>query len=91
MAKMAYAEAAATPALERATHVYVKQGGVGPPLADNYAGTYLVLEKGSKAFRLQLGERTEVVSRHVTCSPPGEDQDHLQNFRRSLGSYVAGT
>ena len=91
MAKRAYAEAAATPALERATHVYVKQGGVGPPLADNYAGTYLVLEKGSKAFRLQLGERTEVVSRHVTCSPPGEDQDHLHNFRRSLGSYVAGT
>ena len=36
--------------------------GMGLPLADNYAGPYLVLEKGPKVFKLQLGERTEVVS-----------------------------
>ena len=34
-----------------------------PPLADNYVGPYLVLKKGPKVFKLQLGERTEVFSR----------------------------
>ena len=63
-AKWTYAEAAATPALDGATHVYVQRGGVGPPLVDNYAGPYLVLEKGPK-----------VVSRdrlkpHVGLAPP---------------------
>ena len=43
--KRSYAEVAATPALENSTHVYVRRGGVGAPLADNYAGPYLVLEK----------------------------------------------
>ena len=62
-AKRTYAEAAATPVLNGATHVYLQCGGVGPPLVDNYAGPYLVLEKGPKVFKLQLGERTEVVSR----------------------------
>ena len=49
-AKPTHAEAATTPALERATQVYVLLVGVGPPLADNYAGPYLVLEKGPKVF-----------------------------------------
>ena len=50
--KGTYAEAAATPALDGSTHVYVQCGGVGPPLADNYAGPYLVPEKGPKVFKL---------------------------------------
>ena len=62
-AKPTYAEAAATPALNGATHVYVQRRGVGPSLADNYTGPYLVLEKGSKVFKLQLGTWQEVVSR----------------------------
>ena len=41
----------------------MQRGGVGPPLADNYAVPYLMLEKGPKVFKLQLGQRTEVVSR----------------------------
>ena len=61
-AKPTYTEAAATPALDGAPHVYVQCGGVGPPLADNYAGHYLVLEKGPKVFKLHLGTRQEVVS-----------------------------
>ena len=74
-AKRTYAEAAATPALDGATHVYVQCGSVGPPLADNYAGPYLVLEKGPKVFKLQLGTLQEVVSRdrlkpHVAMAPP---------------------
>ena len=62
-AKRTYAEAAATPALDGATHVYVQRSGVGLPLADNYAGPYLVLEKGAKVFKLQVGTRKEVITR----------------------------
>ena len=42
----------------------MQRWGVGPPLADKYVGPSLVLEKVPKVFKLQLGERTEVVSRH---------------------------
>ena len=63
VAKRTYAETAATLALDGATHVYVQRGGVGPPLADNYAGPYLVLEKGAKVFKLQVGTRKEVITR----------------------------
>ena len=74
-AKPTYAEAAATPALDGATHVYVQRRGVGPSLADNYTGPYLVLEKGSKVFKLQVGTREEVITRdrlkpHVGLAPP---------------------
>ena len=73
-AKRTCAEAAATPALDGVTHVYVQRGGVGPPLGDNYAGPYVVLEKG-KVFKLQPGTRQEVMSRdrlkpHVGMAPP---------------------
>ena len=48
----------------------MQRGGVGLPLADNY----LVLEKGPKVFKLQLDERTEVVSNrlkpHAGQAPP---------------------
>ena len=63
-AKWTYAQAATTPALERATHIYMQRGGVGTHCwRTNYAGPYMVLEKGPKVFKLQLGERTKVVSR----------------------------
>ena len=73
-AKQSYAEAAATPALDGASHVYMQRGVVGPPLADNYAGPYLVLEKGPKVFKLQVGTREDVISRdwlkpHVGLAP----------------------
>ena len=32
-------------------------------MADKYNGPYKVLEKGNKAWKLQVGERVEVVSR----------------------------
>ena len=79
MVKKTYAEAAATPALERDTHVYVRRGGVVQPLEDNYAGPYLVLEKDPKVFKILMGEREEVVSRlwplslHARARPPGRN------------------
>ena len=39
----------------------MQRRGVGPPLADNYSGPYLVLEKGPKLFKIQMGEREEVM------------------------------
>ena len=48
---------------------------MGPSLVDNYTGPYLVLEKGSKVFKLQVGTREEVITRdrlkpHVGLAPP---------------------
>ena len=43
---------------------------------DNYVGPYLVLEKGPKVFKLQVGTREEVITRdrlkpHLGLAPPG--------------------
>ena len=37
--------------------------GAAKPLADNYEGPFRVLERGTKSFKLQLGERVCAVSR----------------------------
>ena len=36
---------------------------MGLPLAFNYVGSYLVLEKGPKVFKLQVGTREEYITR----------------------------
>jgi len=62
--KRTYAEAAAGgPKLEGATWVFVRRGGQGTPLADNYAGPFRLLECREKTGHVQMGERVEVVSR----------------------------
>ena len=43
--------------------VYVVKGGASKPMTDKYSGPYRVLERGNKAWKLQVGERVEVVSR----------------------------
>ncbi len=53
-----YAEVAAQPpntGLQAASYVYVRRGGVGPPLASPYAGPYKVLQAGPKYFVLEVG------------------------------------
>ena len=59
-----YAEAACTPsaALLTASHVYVRRGGILPPLEPRYAGPYAVVQPGTKCFVLQVGSRRETVS-----------------------------
>ena len=54
-------------ALDSAEGVYVRKGGAAKPLADNYEGT--------KAFKLQMGERVDTVSRdrlkaHLAAKDP---------------------
>jgi hypothetical protein len=49
-------------ALQTATHVYVRRGAAAGPLAAQYAGPYLVLERGPKVFKLRVGDREEAVS-----------------------------
>jgi hypothetical protein len=62
--KLTYAQAAAAvpPGLMTAKYVYVRRGGVGPPLAPPYQGPFLVLSSGPQVFRLQIGGREETVS-----------------------------
>ena len=50
-------------ALEHAELVYIKRGAAGTPLAPEYYGPFHVLERGKKVFKLQMGERTDTVSR----------------------------
>jgi len=59
-----YAEMAAKPpaALMAAKFVYVRRGGVVPPLEPLYLGPYQVLDNGPKVFRLAIGGRAESVS-----------------------------
>jgi hypothetical protein len=79
-----YAEAAAqppNPSLQAAKYVYVRRGGVGPPLAPPppYTGPYKVLEAGPKRFVLEVEGRKEVVTvdrikPHVGSDPPSMAQ-----------------
>jgi hypothetical protein len=59
-----YAEMAAKPpaALMAAKFVYVRRGGVVPPLEPLYLGPYQGLDNGPKVFRLAIGGRAESVS-----------------------------
>jgi hypothetical protein len=61
---LTYAQAAASvpPALFAARFVYIRQGGVIPPLSPLYQGPYRVISRNSKFFNLEVGSRTEVVS-----------------------------
>ena len=61
-----YAQAVAGSPLDGADWVYVAKGkgGAQRPMANKYSGPYKVLEKGNKAWKLQVGERVEVVSRN---------------------------
>jgi hypothetical protein len=61
---LSYAQMAAKPpvALLSAAFVYIRKGGTVPPLSPLYSGPYKVLASGPKVFRLQVGEREELVS-----------------------------
>jgi hypothetical protein len=62
--KLSYAQAAASvpPGLMTARYVYVRRGGVTPPLSPPYQGPFLVLASSPKFFCLQIGSREETVS-----------------------------
>ena len=49
------------PALLATKYVFVREDESIPPLAQLYRGPYLVLEQWTKLFRLQLGDRMDVV------------------------------
>jgi len=60
---LTYAEAASgLQRLQLAEFVYVRCGGVIPPLSPLYTGPYKVLTRSEKVFSLSMGGRTEVVS-----------------------------
>jgi hypothetical protein len=49
-------------ALLHARHVFVRRDSAKPPVAPAYDGPYLVLERSPHTFRLQLGDKTNVVA-----------------------------
>ena len=57
-----------------AKYVFVREDASTPSLAPLYRGPYLVLERRTKFFHLQLGSRTDVVSvdrlKHVNSADP---------------------
>ncbi len=61
---LTYAQVAAAcpPALLAAEYVYVRRGGVVPPLSPLYVGPFRVKERAPKFFKLEIGGREEVVS-----------------------------
>jgi hypothetical protein len=61
---MSYAEAAGRPsrALLDAKYAYVRRGGVIPPLAQLYAGPFLVHSKTDKCFVVEMGDHRETIS-----------------------------
>jgi len=61
---LSYAAVAASPpaSLLTARYVYVRRGGIIPPLSPLYIGPYAVLAAGDKFFKLAVGDKTETVS-----------------------------
>jgi hypothetical protein len=61
---ISYAQMAARSpaALMLAALVYVRKGGTVAPLLPLYSGPYKILSSGPKVFKLQVGERIEVLS-----------------------------
>jgi transposase InsO family protein len=62
--QLSYAQAAASvpQSLMTARFVYVRRGGVVPPLAPLYQGPYAVLQSGPKFFRIMIGGKPDNVS-----------------------------
>ena len=58
-----YAQAATSSPLDGANWVYVARGGVANPMADKYSSPFKVLERGNKAWKVQVGNRVEIITR----------------------------
>jgi transposase InsO family protein len=56
------AESGSSPRLMSAAYVYVRRGGVTPPLAPPYMGPYAVVRKTDKFFTVMVGDREENIS-----------------------------
>ena len=89
------------PALESAIFVYVRRGASAPPLAAQYLGPYLVLDRGPKIFKIQVGNRVEAVSvdrlkPHLgaapvdAAQPPPRGRPPALRDGRSYAAVVAG-
>ena len=73
-----YTQTATTSPLDGADWVNVAKGGASRPMVDKYSGPYKVFERGSKAWKLQVGERVDVVCRdrlkpHLGSEAPEAD------------------
>lgn len=55
-------EVRVSPALWKAEFVYIRRGGVAPPLSPAYSGPFAVIQRSAKFFKLDYGDRTDFVS-----------------------------
>jgi hypothetical protein len=69
--------------LQQADFVYVRKGGVVPPLSPLYQGPYKVLDKKEKFFKTEVGGQPEVVSMDRL-------KPHLGMARRKLRNITGG-
>ena len=67
-----YAQAATSSPLDGADWVYVVRGGASKPMADKYSSSHKVLERGNKAWKLQVGEMVDIVSIGPHETQPGQ-------------------
>jgi hypothetical protein len=51
-----------SPQLYSASHVYIRRGGVLPPLVPPYAGPYAVTGRSEKFFTVMIGDKEDTVS-----------------------------
>jgi hypothetical protein len=73
-ASTATAASALPPALLHARMVFVRRDEAKPPLTPTYAGPYEVLERSNAFFKLQIGDKVDIVAtarrRPTGCSSP---------------------
>ena len=87
-----YAEAVAgrKSILEGASHVYVRRGAVGSPLAETYSGPYEILRRREKTVLLRLGQREEWVSADRLKPHLGTSATPVEPPRRGRPLGVSG-
>ena len=83
-----YTQAGTSSPLDRAVWVYVARGGATKPMADKYSGPYKVLERANKAWKVQVGERVEIISRdrlkpHLGSVEPDAAQPQRRGWPRT--------
>ena len=59
-----YAQAVTSSSLDGVDWIYMARGGASKPMAYKYSSPYKVLERDSKAWKLQVGERVDLISRN---------------------------
>ena len=67
-------------ALQTATHVFVRRGGVQPSLASPYTGPYRVISRDRNSYKIAMpgvGSEAVAIERLKPANPPDEEADDI--------------